>query len=74
MGTSIKINTDLLTMNFLEGIKKMFPHKTVEIIVQPTDDTDYILSNPEYANELKERIEAYEKKKEAIIIKPDELL
>lgn len=74
MGTSIKINTDLLTMDFLEGIKKMFPHKTVEIIVQPTDDTDYIQSNPEYAKDLKERIEEYEKKKEAIIIKPDELL
>ena len=74
MATSIKINTDLLTMDFLEGIKKMFPHKTVEIIVQPTDDTEYILSNTEYANELKERIEEYEKKKEAIVLKPDDLV
>ena len=34
----------------------MFPHKTVDIIIQPADATEYILSNPAYAQELQERI------------------
>jgi len=74
METTIRINTDMLTIDIMEGIKKMFPHKTVDIIIQPSDDTDYILSNPAYAHELQERITAYETKKEVISIKADELL
>jgi len=34
METTIRINTDALNMDILEGIKKMFPHKQVEITVQ----------------------------------------
>ena len=74
METTIRINTDLLTSDFVDGIKKLFPHKTVDIIIQSADDTEYILSNPAYVTELKERIEAYEKKKEVIRLKADELL
>lgn len=61
-------------MDIVEGIKKMFPHKTVEIIIQPADDTDYILSNPSYAKELEDRINHYEQKKETINIKSGDLL
>ncbi len=53
----------MLTMEIMEGIKKMFPHKTVEITIQPSDDTDYILSNPAYAKELEDRIADYETNK-----------
>jgi len=74
METTIRINTDLLDTDFVEGIKKLFPHKTVDIIIQSADDTEYILSNPAYANELQERIETYEKKKEVIKLKSDELI
>ncbi len=74
METTIRINTDLLTMDVVEGIKKMFPHKTVDIIIQPSEDTDYILSNPAYAKELSDRITEYESKREVISIKADELL
>ena len=74
METTIRINTDLLDTYFVEGIKKLFPHKTVDIIIQSADDTEYILSNPAYANELQERIETYEKKKEVIKLKSDELI
>jgi len=61
METTIRINTDLLNTDFIDGIKKLFPHKTVDIIIQVADDTEYILSNPAYANELQERIEGYVK-------------
>jgi hypothetical protein len=74
METTIRINTDMLNSDIIEGIKKMFPHKTVEITVQPVDETDYILSNPAYANELHERITEYNAKKQVISVKPDELL
>jgi hypothetical protein len=74
METTIKINTDALTPEFIEGIKKLFPHKTVEINIQETDTTDYILSNPNYDKVLQERIEKYNLKKEVINLKADELL
>lgn len=61
MKTTIKINTDSITSDLIEGIKKLFPHKTVEITIQLADETEYILNNPVYAQELEERIEAYEK-------------
>ena len=74
METTIRINTDMLTADIVEGIKRMFPHKTVDIIIQPSDDTDYILSSPAYTKELEDRIAAYNAKKETISIKADDLL
>jgi hypothetical protein len=74
METTIKINTDSLTPEFIEGIKRLFPHKTVEITIQPADETEYILSNPAFAEALQERIVSYERKKEVIRLNPDELL
>jgi len=74
METTIKINTDALTPEFLDGIKKLFPHKTVEIIIQDSDTTDYILNNPAYNQALQERIEKYNSKKEVIILKASELV
>ncbi len=46
METTIRINTDELTQEVIEGIKKMFPHKTVDITIQSADATEYILTNP----------------------------
>ncbi len=74
METTIKINTDAITPELIEGIKKLFPHQTVEITIQPADETEYILSSPSYARVLEERIAAYEAKKQVISLKADELL
>jgi len=74
MEATIRINTDMLTIDIIEGIKKMFPHKVVEISIQHSDETDYILSNPAYATELEERIKDYETKKEIISILAGDLL
>jgi len=73
METIIRINTDAITPDLIEGIKKLFPHKTVEISIQPADTTDYILSNPVYTQVLQERIEKYEAQKEVIPVKPEDL-
>jgi len=74
MQTTIKINTDSIPPDFVDGIKKLFPHKIVEISIQPADTTDYILSNPEYTRVLQERIEKYEAKKKVISLKADDLV
>jgi len=74
METTIRINTDEQTQEVIEGIKKMFPHKTVDITIQSADATEYILTNPAYASELQERIETYNSKKETISLKAEELL
>ncbi len=74
METIIKVNTDMLNNDIIEAIKRMFPHKIVEIIIQPADETDFIASNPAYAKELEERISEYELKKRVISLKPEELL
>ncbi len=72
METTIRIHTDHLNNDIIEGIKKMFPHKEIEIsIKEEMDATDYILSDPAYASELNERITEYERSKEVITIKPE---
>ena len=41
-----------MTPEFIEGIKKFFPHKTVEITIQSADETDNILSNPVFLHKF----------------------
>jgi hypothetical protein len=74
METTIKINTDAITPEFIDGIRKLFPHKMVEITIQPADETEYILSNPAFAKVLQDRISNYEQRKQVISLKADELL
>jgi hypothetical protein len=74
METTIRINTDAITPELIEGIKKLFPHKTVEINIQPADETEFILSNPAYTQVLEERIVEYETKKKVLVLKASELL
>jgi hypothetical protein len=74
METTIKLNTDSIPPDFIEAIKKLFPHKVVEISIQAADTTDYILSNPEYTRALRERIENYETKKRVISLKTADLI
>ena len=41
MEATIRINTDMLNLDVLEGIKKMFPGKTVEITIQEDPKEDW---------------------------------
>jgi hypothetical protein len=74
MEATFKINTDLLNIDLIENIKKMFPHKEVEITVNPSDATEFIKSNPAYEQELLQRINDYNAKQEGISLKAEELL
>lgn len=44
METTIKINTDAISNEFIQKIKNLFPHKTVEITIRPSDETEYMLA------------------------------
>ncbi len=74
MEATIRINTDNLSVDIIDGIKKMFPHKLVEITIQHADETEYILSDAEYTHDLMERIEEYNSKQKTISVKADELI
>jgi hypothetical protein len=74
METNIKINTDSLNMEFLEGIKKLFPHQEIQISIHATDETDRILSSPQYANEILDRINEFEQKGEVKEMSAKDLL
>lgn len=67
METIIRINSDNLSADVIEAIKKMFPHKNIEITINPADETEYILNDPEYAQELMERVEEYETKQKPLL-------
>lgn len=90
METTIKINTDLLNTDIIEGIKKLFPHKNVQITIEEEyaedeeddagsedeeDATQFILNRPAFAAELLRRIESYENNKEELItVKVEDLV
>jgi hypothetical protein len=74
MEATFKINTDFLNIDLIENIKKMYPHKEVEITVNPSDATEFIKANPLYEQELLQRINDYKAKQEGISLKADELL
>ncbi|MEP7267799.1 MAG: hypothetical protein ABI844_09245 [Saprospiraceae bacterium] len=74
METTIKINTDHLTTELLDGIRTMFPHKVVEITVQEADETEYLLSNPALTKEIEARIADHNQSKTPIRVDWKELL
>lgn len=74
METNIKINTDSLTVDFIEGIKKLFPSQEIQISIHPTDETDRILSSPKYANEILDRIILFESKGEVKKVSENDLI
>ena len=75
MEASIKLNVDELSMEFLDNLKKLFPGRKVEIKVEEEmDATEFILSRPAYAEELRRRIKEYETTGEVITVKPEDLL
>ena len=73
METTIRIHSDALTPQILEGIKAMFPHKTIDITVSLADATDEILSNAPFAQELRSRIADFGATGRTIAVNADDL-
>lgn len=62
MYTIYQLNTDELSIEFLESVKALFPHKTIEIAVAEVesvehDETAYLLRDPANRARLSEAIE-----------------
>jgi hypothetical protein len=63
METTIIIDTDSINFDFIEGLKKLFPHMTVEITIKSAASTEYNFNDSDKNQELEERTESYQKKK-----------
>lgn len=48
MYSTYRLNTDDLSADFIEAVKKVYQHRNVEIIIQDIEDeTDYLMKSPE---------------------------
>ena len=69
MEALIKLNINDLSTDFINKLKALFPGVDVEIkLNKDSDETAFILSNPAFANELRQRIAEVENNKEPLII------
>ena len=73
MSSTININTDDLTPDFIDRIKKLFPHKEVEILIYEQDDTDYLLSSEANKKHLLDAVKRVENKEGLIDMDPNNL-
>jgi antitoxin YefM len=46
LNATYRLRADELDANFLEGLKKLFQAKEIEIVVSDLDDTEYLLGTP----------------------------
>ena len=75
MEAVIKLDIDELSVEFINNLKKLFPGRKLEIKVEDEmDATEYIMSNPAYYAELRRRIAEYERTRETVKVKPEDLL
>ncbi len=73
MSSTININTDDLTPDFIDRIKKLFPHKEVEILIYEQDDTDYLMSTEANKKHLLDAVKRIENKEGLIDMDPNNL-
>jgi hypothetical protein len=53
MQTTIRLNSNELTMEFLEGLKKMFKGKEITLTIETEmDETEFLMSYPKNKNKL----------------------
>jgi hypothetical protein len=76
MEATIKMNVEELSQEFIDKLKKLFPGLELEIRLKPSiDETDFILNNPAFAEELKRRIKNVENNTENLVtINPEDLI
>lgn len=70
MSSTININTDDLTPDFIDRIKKLFPHKEVEILIYEQDDTDYLMRTEANKKHLLDAVKRVENKEGLIDMDP----
>ena len=78
MYTIYRLNTDELGTDFVESLRRLFPHKSVEISVcetdaAATDETDYLLSDPANRARLLEAIDNVRQQRGLVTVTLDDL-
>ena len=67
MEALFRLNIDDLSADFVDKLRALFPGVDVEIKLNTEkDETAFVLSNPAFANELRERIAEVESNKEQL--------
>ena len=75
MNTIIKINSDDIDEKLINGIKSMFAHKDIEIIIsEAMDDTQYLMSSETNQKELLEAIKRINKGESLVEVDINEFL
>jgi antitoxin YefM len=72
MTTTFHADVDELDEQFLKTLKTAFKGQKVEIVVTPSDDTEYLARNPAYRDLLLRRME--EIKSGGKLVTPDQSL
>ena len=70
MITTYRLNTNELTAQLLDLIRKSFPGKEIEITVLEEDTTDYLKSNPANQRHINEAVQRIEKNQGLFDYKP----
>ncbi len=72
--TAIRLNADDLTADVIKGIKALFKHKEIEIIVRETNEsTDYLFGHPANRAVLLKRMDQIEDGGELVTVSIEEL-
>ncbi len=72
MTTTFRLNADELDATFIERVKAAFPHQQIAIAVTESDETDYLLSDPERRERLLRSISNVEQGRNIVV--PDQTI
>ena len=67
MFATYRTRVDDLDQQFLDGLKKAFAHKEIEITVSEADETDYLLRSPPNRERLLRAVADIEKKQNVVV-------
>jgi antitoxin YefM len=62
-----RTSVDELDQQFLDGLKKAFAHKEIEITVSDADETDYLLRSPSNREQLLRAVADIERNRNIVV-------
>jgi antitoxin YefM len=77
MYTIYRLNADELSVDFIESLQRLFPHKSIEIAVceadaEDTGETAYLLSDPANRARLLEAIDNVKQQRNLVTVELDD--
>ena len=68
-----RLKANKLDIKFIEGLKKIFKGKDLEIVIYDVDETEYLTQSPENKKRLLEAIDNVNKRKNLVSINIEDL-